>query len=173
MLELKQIRWWRRFRHDWNICSLIPTIGQINTGWRFRCSGYAGKHNVGLFPILGVYPIIMRNGKLNRRNPRKIGCVHDMLAARSCLCFLAKHVGHCVTDRVECRNGRQAQRPATCLQFAACIAIYQGKKHKPRVGGHVRQYPVQMAFGAHHGPEMLDHMLCVVKLRQSCLGDTL
>ena len=113
----------------------------------------------------------MGNGELNGLDTREIGRVHDMLPARARFGLLAQHVRHGITHRIERSNRRQAQKPASRFQCASCIAIHQSEQHKSGIGGHIGQYSVQMAFRTHHGPKMLDHIFCAVKLRQCSFGD--
>ena len=113
----------------------------------------------------------MRNRELDCLNPRKIGRVHNMLPPGTGLGLLPQHVGHSVAYGIKRRNRRQAQGPASGFQLAPCVAVDERKQDEAGIGGNIRQDPLQMAFGAHHRPEMLDHMLSAVKLRQCRLGN--
>ena len=58
------------------------------------------------------------------------------------------------------------------LQLAADVAVDQRVEHQPGPPLDLVEHAVEMAFRAHHRPEMLDH-LDIVELGEAGLGDHL
>ncbi len=111
----------------------------------------------------------MRNGKLNRLHPRKIGIVQQMLQAGPGLNWLTQHIGQGVHHGVNGANMRQAKRGTALFQRDANIRIYNGEKDQAGVLSNLPHDPLDMARRAHHRPIMADRFH-IIKLRQSGLG---
>ncbi len=91
-----------------------------------------------------MHPVVMRDGELDRVDPREIGGVQGMLAPRPRLRFLPEQARQRVVDRIERRDRRQSHRPAAGLQRAADLRVDQSEDHQPGILRDLLQDPFEM-----------------------------
>lgn len=123
---------------------------------RFGRARDARDHDIGLFPIFMARAVIVRNGELDRFDAFEIGRVQAVLLARPRLGLLAEQRGEGIDDRIDHRNGGQSERAAPFFQLGAPLLTGEREEDKARVGRNIGHHPIEMAFGAHHWPEMAD-----------------
>ena len=117
--------------------------------------------------------VVVRDGELDRIDPREIGGVEHMLAPGPRLGLLAEQPRQRIVDRIERRDRGQPQRAAALSPaMRAGRRVDQREEHQPGILRDLLQDALEMRLGPHHRPEMA-HRLDVVKLRERRLGDVL
>ena len=112
----------------------------------------------------------MGDSELDRVDPREIGRVEHMLAPGAALGLLAAERGQGVDHRIEHRHGVDPPLPAFAFQVPAHGRIDEGVEDQAGPAFDILEHAIEMAFGAHHRPEVverLDH----VELGETGLGD--
>ena len=132
----------------------------------FDAPGNAGENDVRLFPIFGADPVVMGDCELDRVDSGEIGCVERVLTAGAALRLLAAQRRQRVDHRIEHRHGVELALPALALEVAADRRVDQGVEDEARLLGDIVEHAVEMAFGAHHRPEM-PVRLDILELRQA------
>ena len=112
----------------------------------------------------------MGDGELDRVDPGEIGGVERVLAPGPALRCLAAHRRQRVDHRIEHRHRMDAALPALALELAADVAVDHGVEDEARPPLDIVEHAVEMAFGAHHRPEMVQR-LDIVELGEAGLGD--
>ena len=100
----------------------------------------------------------MRDRELVRLDAREIGRVEDMLPPWPGMCGAAEHARQPFDHRIERGDQRQTERLAAELEPLAQLGFGQREDDDAGAQRDLGEHALEMAFGTHHRPEMLDRL---------------
>ena len=148
-----------RHRHagdDRHIGGLDAAIGEIDRGRALGGARNADQHHVGAFEVVGVLPVVMQHGVVERVDALEIFGIEHVLGADPRGRFGAEIGLQQAQDRTEDRQARQTVFAALALEAPGQIRIEQRIEHDAGRGLDLAQHTVELLLRAHQRIDMLD-----------------
>ena len=121
---------------------------------------------------MAVDAVVVRDRVVDRLDPIEIGGVERVLTARPADRLLAEQARQRADHRIERGDRVEPHGVTSRLEPSTHRRVDQGVDDEAGLGGDLVQHAIEMAFGSHHRPEMLDR-LDALELGEAGLGDIL